>query len=145
MRKSGARPVIVLDNIFIYSYLRKYDIHPDKMAAAAEKATLLLKALSHPHRLMLLCQMIDGERSVGDLAASLELRESTASQHLSLLRRDGLVRTRREGQTIWYAIASPAAQQVMQTLFEVFCATPSAHGSPAQPGSDEPTPSRVRE
>ena len=115
------------------------------MAAAAEKATLLLKALSHPHRLTLLCQMIDGERSVGDLAAALGLRESTASQHLSLLRRDGLVRTRREGQTIWYSIASAPAQQVMQTLFEVFCAPPPPGASPANPGSDEPAPSPLGE
>ena len=91
------------------------------MAAAASQASELLKALGNPHRLMLLCQMLDAERTVGDLAASLGIRESTASQHLALLRRDGLVQPRRDGQTIWYSIASPAAQRVMMTLFELFC------------------------
>ena len=92
------------------------------MAAAAGQASDLLKALSNPHRLMLLCQMLDAERTVGDLAAALGIRESTASQHLALLRRDGLVQPRRDGQTIWYSIASPAARSVMMTLFELFCA-----------------------
>ncbi len=91
------------------------------MAAAAGQASELLKALGNPHRLMLLCQMHDGERTVGDLAATLGIRESTASQHLALLRRDGLVQPRRDGQTIWYSIASEPAQRVMATLFELFC------------------------
>ena len=97
-------------------------IQPEKMAAAANQASELLKALSHPHRLMLLCQMIDRERTVGELAVALGIRESTASQHLALLRRDGLVQPRREGQAIWYSIASPAAQAVMATLFALYCA-----------------------
>ena len=97
-------------------------IEPDKMAAAAGQASDLLKALGHPHRLMLLCQMIEGERTVGELAAALGIRESTTSQHLALLRRDGLVQPRRDGQTIWYSIASVPAQRVMATLFELFCA-----------------------
>ena len=97
-------------------------IEPDKMAAAAGQASDLLKALGNPHRLMLLCQMIEGERTVGELAAALGIRESTTSQHLSLLRRDGLVVPRRDGQTIWYSIASMPAQRVMATLFELFCA-----------------------
>jgi len=92
------------------------------MAAAAGQASELLKALGHPHRLMLLCQMIDRERTVGELAGALGIRESTASQHLALLRRDGLVQPRREGQTIWYSIASVPAQRIMATLFELFCA-----------------------
>ena len=97
-------------------------IDPDKMAAAAGQASDLLKALGNPHRLMLLCQMIEGERTVGELAAALGIRESTTSQHLALLRRDGLVQPRRDGQTIWYSIASVPAQRVMATLFELFCA-----------------------
>jgi DNA-binding transcriptional ArsR family regulator len=97
-------------------------IEPDKMAAAAGQASELLKALGNPHRLMLLCQMIEGERTVGELAAALGIRESTTSQHLALLRRDGLVQPRRDGQTIWYSIASVPAQRVMATLFELFCA-----------------------
>jgi DNA-binding transcriptional ArsR family regulator len=93
----------------------------DQMAAAADQASELLKSLGNRHRLLILCQLTESERSVGDLAAFLGLRDSTVSQHLSLLRRDGLVRARRDGQTIWYSIASAPARRVLETLFELFC------------------------
>ena len=96
------------------------------MALMANQASELLKAIGHPHRLMLLCQMIERERTVGELAAALGLRESTTSQHLALLRKDGLVKPRREAQTIWYSIASVPAQRIMTTLFELFCAPAGA-------------------
>ncbi len=96
-------------------------IDPQRMSAAAEQASELLKSLANRHRLLILCQLTEQEQSVGDLAAFLGLRDSTVSQHLSLLRRDGLVRARRDGQTIWYAIASPEARRVLETLFELFC------------------------
>jgi DNA-binding transcriptional ArsR family regulator len=92
------------------------------MSVAAGKASDLLKAIGHPHRLMLLCQMIERERTVGELAAALGIRESTTSQHLALLRRDGLVQPRREAQTVWYSIASESARRIMETLFELYCA-----------------------
>lgn len=98
------------------------NIEPQKMAAAAGQASDLLKAIGHPHRLMLLCQMIERDRTVGELAAALGIRESTTSQHLALLRKDGLVQPRREAQTIWYSIASVPAQRIMATLFELYCA-----------------------
>jgi DNA-binding transcriptional ArsR family regulator len=93
----------------------------DQMQRAADDASDLLKALSNRHRLLLVCQLIDGERSVGDLAEALKLRDSTVSQHLALLRKDGIVSTRREGQTIWYSIASAPARQVVETLYRAFC------------------------
>jgi DNA-binding transcriptional ArsR family regulator len=96
-------------------------VDPDQMAAAADQASELLKSLGNRHRLLILCQLTEGERSVGDLASFLRLRDSTVSQHLSLLRRDGLVQARRDGQTIWYSIASPPARRVLETLFEIFC------------------------
>jgi DNA-binding transcriptional ArsR family regulator len=96
-------------------------LDPDQMEAAADQASELLKSLGNRHRLLILCQLTEGERSVGDLAAFLSLRDSTVSQHLSLLRRDGLVQARRDGQTIWYSIASPPARRVLETLFELFC------------------------
>lgn len=92
-----------------------------QMEAAAEEASELLKSLANRHRLLILCQLTNGERSVGDLAQYLTLRDSTVSQHLSLLRRDGLVRARRDGQTIWYSVASPKAQRILETLFQIFC------------------------
>jgi len=96
-------------------------IDPNAMIAAADRASELLRSLGNRHRLLILCQLTDGERSVGDLAAFLKLRDSTVSQHLSLLRRDGLVQARREAQTIWYSIASAPARQVLNTLFDIFC------------------------
>jgi DNA-binding transcriptional ArsR family regulator len=91
------------------------------MEVAADKASDLLKALSNRHRLLIVCQLIEGERSVGDLAEFLGLRDSTVSQHLALLRKDGLVLARRDAQTIYYSIASNPAREVLTTLYRVFC------------------------
>lgn len=116
-------------------------LDPDQMAAAADQASELLKSLANRHRLLILCQLTDGERSVGDLAAFLDLRDSTVSQHLSLLRRDGLVQARRDGQTIWYSIASVSAQRVLETLFELFC-KPAALCRPANARRRRTMPAR---
>ena len=106
-------------------------IDPDHMAAAADQASELLRSLGNRHRLLILCRLTEGERSVGDLAAFLDLRDSTVSQHLSLLRRDGLVRARRDGQIIWYSIACASARRVLETLFEIFCKPNSMCEQPA--------------
>ena len=92
------------------------------MLAAADEACGLLKALANRHRLVIICQLIEQERSVGELAALLKIRDSTVSQHLALLRKDGLVTTRRDGQTIWYAIGSPEARELVRTLYRTYCA-----------------------
>ena len=78
-----------------------------------------MKALANRHRLLIICQLIDGERSVGDLAEFLGLRDSTVSQHLALLRKDGLVSARRDAQTIYYSIASEPAREILKTLYHV--------------------------
>lgn len=114
------------------------------MLAAADRASELLKSLGNRHRLLILCQLAGTERSVGELAAFLGLRDSTVSQHLSLLRKDGLVRTRRAGQTIWYAIASEPAARVLETLFEVYC-KPHALCAPSEaPAKPTARPRRQR-
>lgn len=92
-------------------------------AAAAEA---MLKALGNRHRLMILCRLIDEEQSVGELAAFLEVRDSTVSQHLALLRKDRVVSTRREGQTIWYALASEPVRRLVGTLYEIYCSPQAA-------------------
>ena len=97
-------------------------IYPEPMRAAADQATGLLKALANPHRLLIVCQLIEKDRSVGELAGFLSLRDSTVSQHLALLRRDGIVGTRRDGQTIWYSIGSDPARELVQTLYRAYCA-----------------------
>ena len=98
-------------------------IDPKAMRVAADEASALLKALSNRHRLLILCQLIDGEKSVGQLADFLGIRDSTASQHLALLRRDRIIAGRRDGQTVWYRIASQPAREVVQALYSTYCAT----------------------
>ena len=92
------------------------------MQKAADRATELLKALASRNRLLLLCHLVDGEKSVGELARLLEVRDAAVSQQLALLRKDGLVHPRRQGQTIYYSLASPEATTVIETLYTLFCA-----------------------
>ncbi|RDI97292.1 transcriptional regulator [Dyella solisilvae] len=92
------------------------------MQRHADEAVAVLKAMGSPNRLLLLCQLLEGERSVNELAEALGLAQSVVSQHLSLLRRDGLVTGRRDGQSIFYAICDARVHGLMATLFELFCA-----------------------
>ncbi|OYU69280.1 MAG: transcriptional regulator [Alphaproteobacteria bacterium PA2] len=94
------------------------------MKASADDACDLLKALANPHRLMIVCTLIEGEQSVGALAQMLGVRETLASQHLGLLRRDGVVAARRDGQTIYYGLQCGQARAVVETLSNLFCAVP---------------------
>ncbi|MGN6227191.1 MAG: ArsR/SmtB family transcription factor [Dyella sp.] len=93
----------------------------ERMQAYADEAIATLKAMASRNRLMLLCQLIPGERSVGELAQALGLAQSVVSQHLSLLRRDGVVSGRREAQSIYYRISDARVHALMQTLFDQFC------------------------
>lgn len=97
---------------------------PQDMRAAATQACQLMKVLSNPDRLMILCQLAQGERSVGDLEASLGIVQPTLSQQLTVLREESLVATRRDGKRIHYRLTSPQALAVMQTLYEQFCSQP---------------------
>ncbi len=99
-------------------------IHAEKMSRAANGAVGLLQSLGNKSRLMIMCQLIEGEKSVGQLAELLQARESTVSQHLALLRKDRLVTTRRQGQTIFYTIASDPARQLLETLYQIYCLQP---------------------
>lgn len=95
--------------------------------ASAGEAAKLLRALGNERRLMILCQLSEGERSVGELLPAVGLSQSALSQHLAVLREEGIVATRREAQTIWYRIADPAALKVVATLAEIFCCTEHAN------------------
>jgi ArsR family transcriptional regulator, virulence genes transcriptional regulator len=97
------------------------------MESAADAASELLKAIANRHRLMILCQLVERERSVGELAECLRIRDSTVSQHLALLRREGLVATRRDGQTIWYSINSAPARVILKALYGVYSAPGRSH------------------
>jgi DNA-binding transcriptional ArsR family regulator len=95
------------------------------MDAKAEGAARLLATLANPKRLLALCHLIEGEKSVGQLAALVGLSPTALSQHLARMRDLALVETRREGQTIHYRVASPAVRAILETLYRVYCA-PSA-------------------
>ena len=92
-----------------------------QLRANADAAGQLLKALANPDRLLLLCQLLQGERNVSELEALLGIQQPTLSQQLAVLRREGLVDTRRDGKQIFYRISSPAALAVIETLYRLFC------------------------
>ncbi len=89
----------------------------------AREATDFLKALSHESRLLILCFLADGEKSVTELEEILELRQPTVSQQLARLRMDRLVTTRREGKTIYYSLAGDETRTIINAIYEVFCCT----------------------
>lgn len=93
----------------------------DAMQAAATEACALLKALGNRDRLLLLCQLSQGEYCVSELETLLKIQQPTLSQQLGVLREEQLVSTRREGKQIFYKIASKQALAVLQVLYEQFC------------------------
>jgi len=94
----------------------------DRLAEQAGAAARLMKLLANERRLLVLCKLASaGEMTVGALAASVGLSQSALSQHLSLMRAEGLVRFRREGQTLHYSIADPIAERLLSTLREIYC------------------------
>ena len=98
----------------------------EQMQDNARRASRLLKALSNQHRLLILCRLSEGERSVGQLEGMIGLSQSALSQHLDRLRRDDLVKTRREAQTIFYSLVGEEATQIIDVLYSMFCATEQA-------------------
>jgi len=91
------------------------------MQKKATEVSALLKSLSHPKRLLILCQLVEQERAVGDLAALLGVREAAVSQQLSLLRKDRLVTTRRDGRTIYYSLARRDLKSLIGFLYTTYC------------------------
>ena len=91
----------------------------------AQQASTLLKAMSNQSRLLILCQLNEGEKSVGELERIVGLSQSALSQHLARLRRDKLVKTRREAQTIFYSLHGDEALRVINTLYGLYCDTSS--------------------
>ncbi len=92
------------------------------LSSQAERAENFLKALANRHRLMILCELHKGERSVGVIQEAIGLSQSALSQHLARLREDDLVKTRRESQTIYYSLASVEAERMIGLLYDLFCA-----------------------
>lgn len=102
-------------------------LSPDRFQGNAGEAARLLKALSNEKRLMILCQLGDGERAVGELLPLVGLSQSALSQHLAVLREEGLVAGRREGVSILYRVCDPAALKLIAVLADIYC--PPAKGN----------------
>lgn len=94
---------------------------PEDMQERAAAAAAFLKTLAHEGRLMILCYLGTGERSVGELEALLNMRQAAVSQMLARLREDGLVATRREGKTIYYSLKDRNAEEIIALLYKQFC------------------------
>lgn len=96
------------------------------MREMAPRVSELMKVLSNEHRLMILCQLVERERSVNELAKLLGMRQATLSQHLALLRRNGIVATRREAQSIYYSLARRDVRALMGFLYQTYCTVEAA-------------------
>jgi len=97
-----------------------------EMQTSAQAAADLMKALSSENRLMLLCQMAEGDKTVGELADALGLRQAAVSQQLALLRKDGLVTARRSGRSMHYSLTGREARAVIALLFDLYCGAAKA-------------------
>jgi len=93
----------------------------DAMQIQANKATSLLSAMCNEKRLLILCQLIESERTVNELAELVGAAQPTVSQHLSLLRREGLIDVRQDGRTRFYALAGNEAREILGTLQSLYC------------------------
>lgn len=91
----------------------------------AAEAAEFLKSLANKHRLMILCALVDGERSVSQLVAKLGISQPNTSQHLLRLKAEGLIATRRDGAVIYYRLANAQVRPMIETLYALFCPTPS--------------------
>jgi DNA-binding transcriptional ArsR family regulator len=94
----------------------------DTLEAKAEEASTLLGAMANAKRLMVMCNLLEGEKSVGELADIVGLSPAALSQHLGKMRALRLVETRRDGQTIYYRLASEAVREILETLYRLYCA-----------------------
>ena len=94
---------------------------PQEMAESAKSAAAYLKTLAHEGRLMILCHLGSGEKSVGELEELLSTRQAAVSQMLARLREEGLVQTRRDGKTIYYSLANDDTTRVIGLLYDMFC------------------------
>ena len=109
-----------------HSRLVEHDLDIDALIGSAHEASSFLKALAHEARLLTLCLLIDGERSVTELEEILSLRQPAISQQLARLRTDGLVEARREGKNIFYSLARPEVRDIIGALHRAFCQRPQA-------------------
>lgn len=108
------------------------------LEVSARRASALLKAMANERRLMILCHLAQGEKSVGQLEQLINLSQSALSQHLARLRRDKLVLTRRAAQTIYYSLVGREAKAIMETLYGLYCAEQPARAAETAPTATAP-------
>jgi DNA-binding transcriptional ArsR family regulator len=96
-------------------------IDPERLRQAADEAVGALKLLANPERLLLLCQLSQGEFSVGELEEQLGIHQPTLSQQLGVLRNQQVVATRRDGKNIYYSVADPAVLEILMVLYRLYC------------------------
>ena len=97
------------------------DLKPAELGKRVGEAESFLRSLASRHRLMILCRLLEDERSVGDLVKLLGLTQSNLSRHLAMLREEGLVVTRRDGTIIYYRIGSERVRPILAELYRLFC------------------------
>lgn len=100
---------------------RPTSLNPELLRAAAGEAVAALKVLGNPERLLLLCQLSQGELSVGELEEALGIHQPTLSQQLGVLRREGMVLTRRDGKKVFYSVADERLLRLLRTLYDLYC------------------------
>lgn len=97
------------------------ELSPAEMSRRAGEVSTLLKTISHPARLMIVCTLVDGEYSVGELEEKIDVHQPHLSQHMTVLRGSGIVETRREGKQIFYRLTEKKAAQLVGALYQIFC------------------------
>ncbi len=97
----------------------------DEMISNAEQAARLLKSIANANRLVILCSLLQQEMTVTELNKLVPLSQSALSQHLAVLRREGLVTTRKESLLVWYRLASPEVEAILSTLYQLYCDEPN--------------------
>ncbi|MFJ2993326.1 ArsR/SmtB family transcription factor [Pandoraea sp. NPDC087047] len=118
-RVTALSPVASADDVVATAAVAPLDIA--RLRTAAQDATALLRALANEDRLLILCRLTQGELSVGELEAQLDIRQPTLSQQLAVLRTEALVTTRRDGKRIYYTVADGAVLAVLACLYAQFC------------------------
>lgn len=101
--------------------IMKVGLSPAELSSRAGEVASLLKTLSHPARLMIVCSLVEGEYSVGELEEKVDVHQPHLSQHLTVLRGSGIVETRREGKQIFYSLTEDKAAQLVNALYGIFC------------------------
>lgn len=119
--------MLTLSSRYESSYVPQVDDLTDSsalasMEAKAEEASRVLTAMANAKRLMVLCNLLEGEKSVGQMAELVGLSAAALSQHLGKMRSLNLVATRRDGQTIYYRLASHEVREILETLYRLYCA-----------------------